>query len=102
MSEGEGAGEPAREQDKPGLQGWTKAAPLRSGHSGCCRGRRGGTSGTGEVSEVVVAGVHCCVRVRVRVRVEVRVSVRLGLGLGLGLGVQVRFQDGHAELCPYH
>ena len=47
MSEGEGAEETEGEQEKLGLRGGRKAGPLRRGHSGCWRGHRGGTAGTG-------------------------------------------------------
>ena len=53
MSEGEGAEETERVQEKLGLRGGWKAGPLRRGHSGCWRGRRGGTSGTGGRSALV-------------------------------------------------
>ena len=68
MSEGEGAGYTERDQEKLGVQRGRKPEPSRRGHSGCCRGRRGGTSGTGGAAEVVEA-----VRVGVRVRRRLRV-----------------------------
>ena len=46
MSDGEEAEEPEREQEKQGLRR-RKAGPLRRWHSGCWRGRRGETAGTG-------------------------------------------------------
>ena len=62
MSEGEGAEETEREQEKLGLRGVRKAGPFRRGHSGCWRGRRGGTVGTGWAAEVVETGVHWCIQ----------------------------------------
>ena len=47
MSEGEEAEETERKQEKLGLRGGRKAGPLRRGHGGFWRGRRGGTSDAG-------------------------------------------------------
>ena len=47
MSEGEGAEDTHREPEKLGLRRERKAGPLRMGDSGCWRGRRGGTAGSG-------------------------------------------------------
>ena len=76
MSEGKGPEETEREQEKLGIRGRRKSGPLRRGHSGCWRGRRGGMSGTGGAAEVVEAGVHSWVVVTVRARVTVRISVQ--------------------------
>ena len=63
MSEGEGAGETEREQEKLGLRGGRKAGPLRRGHIGYWRGHRGATAGTGGAAEIAQeAGVHWCVQ----------------------------------------
>ena len=62
MSEGEGAEETEREQEKLGLRGGRKAGPLRRGDSGCWRGCRGGMAGTEGAAEVAEAGVHWCVQ----------------------------------------
>ena len=48
MSEGEGAEETEREQEKLDLRGGRKAGPLRMGDSGCWRGCRGLGLGLGE------------------------------------------------------
>ena len=62
MSDGEGAEEIERELEKLGLRGEKKAGPLRRGGSGCWRGHRGGTAGTGGAVEVVEVGVCRCVQ----------------------------------------
>ena len=62
MSEGEEAEETLREQEKLGLRGERKYGPLRRGHNGCWRGRRGGTAGTGGAAEVAEAAVRWCVQ----------------------------------------
>ena len=66
MSEGEGAEETEREQEKLGLRGGRKAGPLRRGHSGCWRGRRGGTAGTGGAAEAEVQWYIQCVESAVK------------------------------------
>jgi len=62
MSEGEGAEETEREQEKLGLRGGRKAGSLRRGAQQVLEGRRGGTAGTGGAVEVVEAGVRWCVQ----------------------------------------
>ena len=62
MSEGEGAEETEREQEKLGLRGGRKAGPLGRGHRGCWKGHREGTAGTAGAAEAVEAGVYWCVQ----------------------------------------
>ena len=81
MSEGEGVEETEREQEMLGFRR-RKAGPLRRGHSGCWRGRRGGTSGTGGAAEVAKAGVYW---VTVRVIIAL-LHLRVILGAGAGPG----------------
>ena len=60
MSEGEGAEETERGQEKLGLRGRKKAGPVRRGDSGCWRRCGGGTAGSGGAAKVAEAGVHWC------------------------------------------
>ena len=62
MTEPEGAQEREREQEKLGLGGGRKSSPLRMGDSGCWKGHRSRTAGTGGAAEVAEAGVHWCVQ----------------------------------------
>ena len=62
MSEGDGAKEAERQQEKLGLRGGSTSGPLSREHGGCWRGRGGGAPGTGGAAEVVEAGVRWCVQ----------------------------------------
>ena len=58
MVQGQGKETTKREEEKLGHLGGKKAGPLRMGHSGCWRDRRGGAASTGGGAEVAEVGMH--------------------------------------------